>query len=60
MKCKNPYCQSSGFVAVIEMDHNLVVGLKCYNCGARYSMDQIEVKKSLKRVAWNSVKWRLK
>ena len=57
MKCKNPHCKGTGFVAVIEMDNNILIGVKCANCGARYSMEDIEVKKTLKRIGWNSVKW---
>ena len=60
MKCKNPYCNSKSFVAVIEMDTNVVIGLKCMSCGARYLMGEIEVKSSLKREGWNSAKWSLK
>ncbi len=60
MECKNPHCKNTAFVAVIEMDNNRVIGLKCSNCGARYSLEKdIEIKKSLKREGWNSVKWRL-
>lgn len=59
MKCKNPYCKSHTFVAAIEMDTNVIHGLKCRNCGARYSIDEIEVKKSVKRLGWNSVRWNL-
>ncbi len=59
MKCRNNYCKGTRFVAVIEMDNNVVVGLKCVNCGARYSMEEIEIKESLKRDYWNSVVWRL-
>jgi len=60
MKCKNPYCKGVCFVAVIETDDNRVIGLKCKNCGARYSLDKdIEIKKSLRRSGWNSVKWKL-
>ena len=59
MKCKNPYCKNTTFVAVIEMDNNRVIGLKCMSCGARYSLEEIEILKSLKRTGWNSVKWRL-
>jgi hypothetical protein len=59
MKCKNEYCKGKGFVPVIELDNNLLIGVKCINCGARYSMDEIEIIKSLKRVGWNSVKWYL-
>lgn len=61
MKCKNSYCNGRRFVAVIEMDNNSVVGLKCDNCGALYSLDDdIEIKKSCKRDGfWNSVKWKV-
>ncbi len=60
MKCKNPYCKAGVFVAVIEMDDNRVIGLKCKSCGALYSLDDdIEIKKTLKREGWNSVKWKL-
>ena len=57
MKCKNPYCNGTVFIGVVEMDINRLVGVKCKNCGARYSMDEIEILRSLKRTAWNSVKW---
>jgi len=57
MKCKNPHCHAGQFCAVTESDNNSVIGLKCLNCGARYSIDDIEIKKSLKRVGWNSAKW---
>ena len=62
MKCKNPHCKWQVFVAVIEQDDNRVIGLKCINCGARYSLDDnIEIKKSCKRNGyWNSVKWDVK
>jgi len=60
MKCKNTYCNGTVFIPVIELDNNRLIGVKCHNCGARYSMDDIEVKKSLKRIGWNSVKWYLK
>lgn len=60
MKCKNTYCNGTGFAPVIEMDNNRLIGLKCINCGARYSMDEIDVIQSLKRTGWNSVKWYLK
>lgn len=59
MKCKNPHCQGTQFASVIEMDNKITIGLKCVNCGARYSIDEIEVKKTLKRTFWNSVKWGL-
>jgi len=57
MKCKNPYCRGTQFIGVVEMGENNLVGIKCMNCGARYSMDEIEISKSVKRVGWNSVKW---
>ena len=59
MICKNPHCRDTGFIAVVEMDNNIMVGVKCRNCGARYSIDEIEVKKSLKREGWNSVVWKV-
>ena len=59
MKCKNKYCNGIGFVGVVEMDNNYLIGLKCVNCGARYSMKDIEILTSLKREGWNSVKWSL-
>ena len=59
MKCKNQHCKSSNFVAVLEMDNNRLIGIKCMSCGARYQMDDIEVKKTVKRPYWNSVKWKL-
>ena len=62
MRCKNPHCKFQTFVAVIEGDNNRVIGLKCDNCGARYSLrNDIEIKKSCKRDGyWNSVEWDLK
>lgn len=59
MECKNQYCKFKAFVPVIELDNNILIGVKCTNCGARYSLDEIQVKKSVKRVGWNSVKWHL-
>ena len=59
MKCKNIHCKGKSFVGVIEMDTNRLIGVKCMNCGARYSMDEIEVLKSLKRDYWNSVIWKV-
>jgi hypothetical protein len=60
MICKNPYCKWSNFIPVIELDNNHLIGVKCENCGARYSIEEIEIKKSLKRIGWNSVKWGIK
>ncbi len=62
MKCKNPYCRASNFIPVVEIDKNIAIGLKCDCCGARYSIDEIEVIKTVKREGggWNSVKWVLK
>lgn len=57
MECKNPYCKGLDFVAVIEQDNNRVIGLKCRNCQARYSIKDIKIKDSLKRNGWNSAKW---
>lgn len=57
MKCKNTYCNGTTFTSVIETDNNRVIGLKCINCGARYTIEEIEVKESVKRIGWNSVKW---
>ncbi len=58
MKCKNPHCKDTNFTAVIELDNNMVIGLKCNSCTARYSIDDIEIKGSLKREGWNSVIWK--
>jgi hypothetical protein len=60
MKCRNTYCNGTTFVPVIELDNNRLIGVKCINCGARYSMEDIEVIQSLKRTGWNSVMWYLK
>ena len=60
MKCKNPHCKSPRFAPVIELDSNRLIGVKCMSCGARYSMDDIEVKESLQRPGWNSMVWTLK
>ncbi len=58
MECKNPHCKWKTFVGVIEMDGNNLVGVKCVSCGARYSIEEIEIKKSVKREGyWNSVFW---
>jgi len=57
MNCKNPYCKNTSFCAVIEPDNYKVIGLKCLSCNAIYSIDDIEIKKSLKRIGWNSAKW---
>lgn len=57
MICKNPYCKNTTFCAVIETDNDILIGLKCMSCRARYSMEQIEIINSLKRKGWNSVKW---
>lgn len=63
MKCANPHCRNHVFSAVIEMDDNRAIGLKCMNCQARYSIDDdIEIKKSIEKKRlnfWNSVKWKL-
>ena len=60
MECKNPHCKWKVFVPVIELDDNRLIGIKCVSCGARYSIDDLEVKKSIKRTGWNSMKWGLK
>ena len=60
MICKNPHCQTGKFAAVVEMDDNRVIGLKCMCCGARYSMRDIQIKPSLKRKGWNVVLWYLR
>lgn len=58
MNCKNIHCRGIGFIPVIEMDNNIMVGVKCRNCGARYSIDELEIKESANREGfWNSVKW---
>jgi len=49
VKCKNPHCNSTVFMPVIELDDNRLIGIKCESCGARYSTDDIEIKESLKR-----------
>ena len=60
MICKNPHCQGKQFIAVIEENQTLI-GVKCNNCGARYSSDEIEIKESVNREGyWNSVKWGIK
>ena len=58
MECKNQYCKGTQFVGVIEMGINNLIGVKCLNCNARYSMDEIDVLESVKRVGWNSAKWK--
>ncbi len=60
MKCKNPYCQNKGFCAIVEPDNNIIIGIKCLNCGARYLSDDLEIKKNLdfdRKKGWNSVIW---
>lgn len=60
MKCLNSNCKAQQFCAVVEPDNNRIVGVKCLNCGARYTVDEIEIKKSVKRDGyWNSVQWEL-
>lgn len=59
MKCKNPYCNGTQFTPVVELDKNNLVGVKCMNCGARYTMNDIEISKKLKRPGWNSMVWNL-
>ena len=61
MKCKNPHCEGTVFVPVAEFeDYNRLIGVKCKNCGARYTMEEIEILESVKRDGyWNSVKWKL-
>lgn len=60
MRCRNDYCRGTNFVGVIEMDDNILVGVKCKSCGARYSIREIDVLKSVKRPYWNSVRWSCK
>lgn len=63
MICKNPHCKTSRFCGVIEPDDNRVIGLKCLNCGARYLIEEIEIKDKLeleRKGAWNSVFWSLR
>ncbi len=60
MRCKNPHCRDTGFIPVFEPDNNVLIGVKCRNCGARYSSDEIEIKKEVKRDGhWNSVLWKV-
>lgn len=58
MRCKNPYCKALKFAPVLELDS--LIGVICKNCGARYIMEDLEIRKSLKREGWNSAKWVLK
>lgn len=59
MKCKNPHCRNTVFIPVIELDDNRLIGIKCKNCGARYSVDELEINADRKGY-WNSVIWNLK
>ncbi len=62
MECKNSQCQAKSFCAIVEPDNHKVIGLKCLNCGARYLLEEVDIKDNLeiKRVGWNSAKWSLK
>lgn len=58
MKCKNPHCVASNFIPVVELKNSRLKGLECDNCGAIYSEDEIEIKKSVNREGrWNSAIW---
>lgn len=62
MICINPYCHGISFCAVSEPDNHRVIGLKCLNCGARYTLDDIQIKEKLeldRKQAWNSVLWKV-
>ena len=59
MICKNQHCKDKSFCAIVEPDNNRIIGLKCLNCGARYLIDEVEIKKSVKRPYWNSMRWSL-
>ena len=58
IECKNPHCKMRVFVPVVEMDNNRLIGIKCTNCGARYSMDDLEIIVD-RQGFWNSVIWKL-
>ncbi len=59
MKCKNPHCTGKTFIAVTEENQRLV-GVKCFNCNARYSIDEIKILDEIDRDGfWNSVKWKV-
>ncbi len=61
MKCKNIHCNGTSFCAVAEPDNHRVIGFKCLNCGARYLIEEVEIKDNIKREdSWNSAKWSLK
>ncbi len=59
MKCKNQHCNGTAFIPVFEVDTHRLFGVKCMSCNARYATDDIEIKKSLKRIGWNGVHWQL-
>jgi transcription elongation factor Elf1 len=59
MMCKNPHCNGTAFVGVVEMDNNVLIGVKCKNCGARYAIRELAISNKLKREGWNSVRWML-
>ena len=57
MRCKNQHCRGLSFIAVVEESLKLI-GVKCYNCGARYSIDEFDILESVDREGyWNSVHW---
>lgn len=58
MKCKNPHCEERNFVPVIEMDKNILIGIKCCNCGARYTENDLEIKINREEFG-SSVRWDL-
>jgi len=57
MICKNQHCQAHFFIAVLEENQRLI-GVKCGSCGARYSLNELEIKTGVTREGrWNSVTW---
>ncbi len=57
MRCKNPHCRGLNFIAVVE-ENSRLIGVKCSNCGARYSVDEFDILESVNREGyWNSVHW---
>lgn len=54
MKCKNPHCKRMRFIPILEGD--IMIGVKCESCCARYSEFELEIKDEVNREGyWNSV-----
>lgn len=58
MRCKNLSCNGKLFVPVVELvDVQRLIGVRCVNCGAPYTVDELEI--IAERRSWTSTRWRL-